>query len=70
MKNGILFFFHMHQIATFARIAVIPCALLIPQAVPGSIGFWTYITLTLITIFLSIVHAPSDDAILQEQTDF
>ena len=64
MKNGLLFFLHMGRITTISRITIIPFALLIPHAVPGSIGFWTYITLTLIAFFLSIIHAPSDRTML------
>ena len=64
MKNGILFFFHMGRIATVARLAVIPCGMLILQAVPGSIGFWTYVTITVIALLLALVHTPSDRAML------
>lgn len=64
MKNGLLFFFHMGQITTVARLALIPCVMLIPQAVPGSFGFWTYVTLTMIAFLLSVIHAPSDRTML------
>lgn len=64
MKNGILFFLHMGQIATIARFTVITFALLIPQAVPGSIGFWTYIILAIVSFLLAILHAPSDRTML------
>ena len=64
MKNGILFFFHMGRITTVARLAVIPCSMLILQAVPGSIGFWTYVILTGIMLLLALVHTPSDRAML------
>ena len=64
MKNGLLFFLHMGQISTIARFAVIPFVLLIPQAVPGSIGFWTYIILAIASFLLAILHAPSDRSML------
>ena len=60
MKNGILFFFNMGNIALIGRIALIPLVLMVFRTVPTSMFFPIYVILAAFCLILCFVHAPSD----------
>ena len=64
MKNGILFFFYMGRISTAARLLFFPFLSLIWQARPYSFGFWVYVSLTVLALAFSMIHSPSDRAMM------
>ena len=62
VKNGILFFFNMGNIALIGRIALIPLVFMVFRTVPTSMFFPIYVILAVCCLVLCFVHAPSDNS--------
>lgn len=65
MKHGKLFFYNMGNITTIARIGIPVSVLIALRTRPMSPAFWFFIGLAVVSLFVALIHAPSDKAMMR-----